>query len=279
MARRARSVDRAEEGLLYRLGEVLDQALRQPPTRDRFKAPSFDGTGDVGFFISQFEDVARANQWDEASARIHIRASLTDAATSCGQAEDMEHIIMALRARFGTTSRQAKAKLAALKKDQQTSLQEHAAEVDRLVGIAYEELPRANQQDMKLDIFQTSLSNPYLQRHLLAIQPGNLEEATRAGNEYLQIKTFTSNSTVRQVEEEEEGHTRQVADPMKEILKAMARLTEEVNQLKAAPHQIQRPDSNPRPRCYGCNKTGHLRSQCPTRPWPARQSGNETGPQ
>ena len=281
MARRARSADRLEEGVFYRLEEVLNRALEQPAARNQFKAPSFDGTGDVGFFIDQFQDVAQANQWNGAAARIHLRASLTDVASACGQAEDLEHIFIALRARFGITSREAKAKLAALKKEQHTSLQEHAAKVERLVNTAYAELPRNNQQDMKLDTFQTSLGNPYLQRHLLAIQPRTLEEAVRAGNEYLQIRPFQANSAIRQIEEEPEGQARQVDDPLQALLKAVSRLTEEVNALKTAPRSSHRQSSptNTGLRCYGCNRGGHLRRDCITKPWPTRQAGNEAGPQ
>ncbi len=125
MARRARSADRLDDGVLGQLGEVLERALKQTPleVRDRFRAPSFDGNGDVGFFISQFEDVARANRWDGVSARIHLRAAVTDAAATCGQGEDLEQIFTALRARFGITSREAKARLATLKRGTHISLQ------------------------------------------------------------------------------------------------------------------------------------------------------------
>lgn len=287
MARRAHSADRMEAGVVQQLGEVLNRILQQPLVeargRDQFQAPSFDGTGDVGFFISQFEDIAQANHWNNASTRIHLRAALKDTAAACGQAEDVEQIFTALRARFGLTGREAKARLAALRREKHTTLQEHAAEVDRLVGLAYEELPRHNRQDMKLDIFQTSLSNPYLQRHLLAIQPRTLEEAVRAGNEFLQIRTFQTNSSIRQVEEgETEDCTRQVEDPLQALLKAVAKLTEEVNTLKMAPQQNSRSSttfSSSNLRCFGCDKSGHLRRDCLTKPWPARQSGNEAGPQ
>ncbi len=137
---------------------------------------------------------------------------------------------------------------------------------------------------MKLHLFQTSLGNPYLQRHLLAIQPRNLEDAIRAGNGFLQIRTFHSNSSIRQVEEgEAEDHrTSKVEDPMSTLLKAVAKLTEEVNALKVAPrsHVQQTPShQNSGFRCFGCHRDGHVRRNCPTKPWPKGQEGNETGSQ
>ena len=44
---------------------------------------------------------------------------------------------------------------------------------------------------------------PFLQRHLLAIQPQSLTEAVEAESEYLQIKpSATYGASIRQVEEE-----------------------------------------------------------------------------
>ena len=42
----------------------------------RYKAPEFDGTGDVSLFERQFCDVVAANLWDEQAAIQHLRRSL-----------------------------------------------------------------------------------------------------------------------------------------------------------------------------------------------------------
>ena len=66
-AGRAGSAGRAGAGTMDRLAEVLERALltpRQPePRREVFKAPEFDGLGDVDLFIRQFSDVIDANEW------------------------------------------------------------------------------------------------------------------------------------------------------------------------------------------------------------------------
>ena len=33
--------------------------------KDAFKAPKYDGTGDVELFLQQFSDVAEANKWTD----------------------------------------------------------------------------------------------------------------------------------------------------------------------------------------------------------------------
>ena len=297
MARRARSAERPgnPDEILYRLTEVLQNALTNPlpplrAERERFKPPSYDGTGDVNFFIRQFEDVATANEWGRGPARIHLRAALKDSAVACGQAETVEGIMAALRARFGMTSREAKAKLAMLRRDHKTSLQEHAETVEKLVSIAYAEFPPQHIENMKLDLFHTTLGHAYLQRHLLAIQAPTLEAAIHAGNEFLQIKTHADGgASIRQVEEDElevPGSTRAISTPLDTLLLAMSKLTEEVQALKLGQSNRSMPPAERRPvRCFGCNKDGHVRRHCPTKPWPEapstqkRQTGNGHGPQ
>ena len=69
----------ADDGL-GRLAEILEgMATRDQPIR-RFKAPEYDGMSDIELFI-QLTDVARANQWDEGAALLHLRRSLTGKST------------------------------------------------------------------------------------------------------------------------------------------------------------------------------------------------------
>ncbi len=295
MARRARSAERpgSPDDVLYRLTEVLQQALANPrppvrAEREKFSPPSFDGTGDVNFFIRQFQDVAAANEWGRGPARIHLRAALKDSATACGKAETVEGIMAALQARFGMTSREAKAKLAMLRRDSRTSLQEHAETVEKLVGIAYAEFPQQHVEDMKLDLFHTTLGHPYLQRHLLAVQAPTLEAAIVAGNEFLQIKTHADGgASIRQVEEpvrDTPDSTRAVTTPLDTLLLAVSELTKEVKALKLT--KQTGPTERRVLKCFGCHRDGHMRRDCPNnKPRPEiptsqrRPAGNGYGPQ
>lgn len=65
------------------------------------------------------------------------------------------------------------------------SLQEHATEVQRLVGLAFVKLPGDCRHRMMLDIFYTSLSNASLQRHLLAAETTTLDSAVGTGHAFL----------------------------------------------------------------------------------------------
>ena len=75
--------------------------------------------------------------------------------------------------------------LAALRKDTRTTLQEHATEVERLVGVAYQEMDADQRREMTVEMFASTLSKPPLQWHLSAVATPTLEVAVRAGSEYL----------------------------------------------------------------------------------------------
>ena len=305
MARRDESTDRIGEDagmarMIERLTETLERTLanQQPAApiiqyRDAFKAPEYDGTGNVDYFVRQFNEVAIANAWTAEAGLIHLRAALRGVAKDCGQADTLPGVFASLQARFGISNREAKARLVSMKRDFKTTLQAHAAEVERLVNLAYADLPREHQIRMTMDIFYSSINNGYLQRHLLAINADTLEEAVRAGNEFLQIKVTVPGSSVRQVsgEEGEPEETNQVAqvvsNPWNALLQAMQKLTEEVNNLKSTQQteemtnrQSTRKEQKGRQtRCYGCRREGHIRKNCPTDPWPIKQQGNEASPQ
>ena len=73
MARRQRRAERdADLGEPDVVGRLVE-AVGRMPARDQFKAPVFDGKGDVDYFIQKFQDVAEANQWGQAAIRLHLR--------------------------------------------------------------------------------------------------------------------------------------------------------------------------------------------------------------
>ena len=77
--RRARSADGMDpQGMLF--GELIhalgDLRMDRQVVREAFKAPSFTGDSDVELFITQFTEVATANQWNQMATLLHLRESL-----------------------------------------------------------------------------------------------------------------------------------------------------------------------------------------------------------
>ena len=226
-----------------RLADLLTRLVNQPPPqapqREVFEPPTFDGTSDAECFIRQFQDVSLANKWTDDAAPLHIRAKLKRDTRDCGRADTLQSVYTSLRACFGMTRREARARLAGLKRSSWTTLQAHTTEVERLVQLAYEELPDQHRSDMAIEMFCSSLGHLQLQRHLLAIPLPDLQTAVRAENDYLQIQPANTPMDIRAVTQDSDPTTSktvtQVAtDPLQMLLKAVQDLTLEVSKLKKA---------------------------------------------
>lgn len=267
------------------LTKVLERMWHAPAAQHRvlFEAPKYEGKGDVELFVRQFSDVAQANEWPRAAALLHLRRALKDGATDCGRAETVEGIFNALRARYGLTPMEARAKLVAMRRDSKTTLQEHSTEVERLVEVAYAEIPQDLRRTMSVDIFSSTIGNGYLQRHLLAVPTPTLDEAVKASNEYLQVQTgyrYPKQSIhgVEDGREEEEDEprqpvstpTRQVAgvDPMVELMKVMRALTDKVEALNQPQRYPEEREQRMSSQCYNCGGTGHWSRDCRRRQAP-----------
>ena len=321
MTRRTRSAERPEalrtEGLggLERLTGVLERLLinqgtQGPPApRETFRAPEYDGNSDVEAFIRQFNDVAVANDWGPGSALLHIRERLRGQAKDCGHGQTIHGVFNNLRARFGLTPKEARAKLQGLKKDQQATLFEHATQIEKLTDIAFGEMSDRLKEEMAVDTFCGTLGNVYLQRHLLAVPTPTLEAAVRAGNEYLQVRPSIAShqaqpfrSDVRAVQPDETGQgeggrgpeepivvARTTPNTLELLLTSVTDLAKEVAKLKLYIHRPQSTtESGTRKkemaRCWGCNQEGHQRRSCPRKQanqrTPYKQDqGNAYGPQ
>ena len=101
-------------------------------------------------------------------------------------------------------------------------------------------------------------------------------EAVRVGSEYFQIgaqATTRQESRVATYDTEEIKPIQAkpvVVDTDRQMLEALNRLTEKVNQLKARLTTEQKQRST----CFECGEPGHFQSKCPCK----KKQGNELGP-
>ena len=278
----------AEERLIEAIEALVERQGREPgPAMPAFKAPQFDGEGDVEYYIQQFTDVAAANQWTEPAQLLYVRESLREGARDCGKAPTVAGVFTNLRARYGLTPREARARLASLRKDARTGLQEHASEVERLVGVAYQGMDGEQRREMAIETFASTLNNPSLQRHLLAVTTPTLEAAVRAGSEYLQIRPSQNSAPAVRLVEEEMVETDRVSPVTSETLMGnmvgvLQGLMSQLERLTTRAESSRPPKETNKAskKCWGCRKEGHLRKDCPTHPWETEKpQGNEMGPQ
>lgn len=289
--RRAQSADRVDGSggsELARLTDLLAQALTRQPAapRETFKAPEYDGATNVEEFILQFSEVAEANEWTPGATLLHLRNRLKEEAKECGQGPDVQTVFNALRVRFGMTGREARVKLANLKKGPSVSFHGHATEIERLCKIAYQGVPARQRADMAVETFCNTLGNLQLQRHLLAVATPDLESAVRAANEFMQLGGQSS-AGIRMIQPEEDqdmGMVRQTADPIQQLMRIVKDLAADVAQLKK--QSVLKKDGRsgqdkPTSVCHLCKQEGHWKRNCPKLKEALRivQQGNESSPQ
>jgi hypothetical protein len=268
-----------------RLTRLLATALqRQAPPR--FKPPKYDGSTDVELFVTQFNDVRHANNWDGAETLLHLRSCLEKDAIDCGRGEDYEEVLDNLRARFGLSVRQARDRLSALRREPNQSLHSLGVEVKRLVRLAYPTMAPADCTRLAVEALKKAIDDRALSRHLLALQCDTVESVVLAAEEYFQVagSNLKHRSTVAVLGRE--GPTSQTQpvenkDLMVRLVTALEQSSRVLAQF-AAQNQVAAGSGQNQParmtrslNCHKCGSPDHWKKNCPL----TRTSGNEEGPQ
>ena len=76
--------------LVHVLRELRMGQQQQVVRHEHFKPPSFTGEGDVELFITQFSEVATANQWNPMATLLHLREALQEGAKEYGRPGTVE---------------------------------------------------------------------------------------------------------------------------------------------------------------------------------------------
>ena len=275
---RARSADgMGQQEMLF--GELIhalrDLRVDRPAPREQFRAPQYSGESDVELFITQFTEVATANQWNQMATLLHLRESLQENVKEYGRYATTEAIFAALRGQFELTTKEARSRLSSLKKDSRKTLYDHANDVENLVRNAFEGLPEHVQAGMMLDTFCSSIENAALQRHLLGLQSDTVKAAIQHRNEYLQVKPvrLPSSSTNVRALRDPDSTDEEDEDPLAKLTRSIQLLAKKVELMEK---QAQQP-TKPKPRqmkCWGCQQVGQTRKECKTHPWTSTKSAN-----
>jgi len=128
--------------------------------RYRLKAPTFTGEEAVEQFIQEFHDVMEVTQWPPRVALLKLRMALMDKAKPYGVGPDIDGILASLRARFGISAIDARARLQKLRHDPHTSLQEHATTVSSLTPSALRSGMDWNHMRGSMAPWQTGRTSP-----------------------------------------------------------------------------------------------------------------------
>ena len=111
--------------------------------------------------------------------------ALRDKAKPYGTGPDIDGIFASVRARFGISAIDARARLQRLRRDPHTTLQEHATTVTKLAQIAFCDLPQVNRERYTFDAFVQSINNLGLHHQFLAKGVTTVEGALAVGEAYV----------------------------------------------------------------------------------------------
>ena len=177
--RRSRRSDSSSDGD-YRTFSSARSSRRRSHSRrrhrDSIKVGYFDGRSSLDSFLVKFNAAARYNGWTEADKCAHLKTSLTGAAAALlWQLEDASfgEIIDKLTAHYGSKE---VLELKCYRRKSSESLQEVAAELERLSALAYPGAMILMPDILAVDAFIEALDNTALlpscrseNRHLFAI--------------------------------------------------------------------------------------------------------------
>jgi len=224
-------------------------------------------------------------QWPPRVALLKLRMALRDKAKPYGTGPDIDGIFASLRAHFGISAIDARARLQRLRRDPHTTLQEHATTVMRLAQIAFCDLPQANRERYTYDAFVQSINDLGLHHQFLAKGVTTVEGALAVGEAYILASHMHRNRvascqvdagpsaapSVPNAETPAVANVTQMTLPSK-----VDHVTEMLAKLVAAlvppnPVDNTREPSGPRaqspgtgqPFCWECGRPGHFQKSCP----------------
>ena len=239
---------------------AITQALKLSNSTPRLeiRPPTFNGEGDLT--LKQFKDVADADGWTRVQRTLHLRSQLAGDAQWCGHGDNYQEIVDDLNARFGVSRRQARDRLAALKMRASQSIHSQAAEVFRMVKVAFPTLAEADQQAMALGYFTRAWESKSMQRLLLAVAPTTMKKAVQGIEEYLVVSE--PNQTPRAMPVDQSELPSQPS-ALEASLKAMAEaVTQQTLLLQQVLGKVGQKAARQQKGCFKCGGP-HMQRDCP----------------
>lgn len=198
----------------------------------QFKVPTFDGTSSWTAFRHQFEMVAKGNGWDDGHTLTALTLALRGDALLILEnlpedRRDLSSLIKALESRYGEKHLEHvfRAQLKERTQKSSESLQQWAAEIERLVRRAYAS-STSSVNDTVLQAFVDGIRDPEVRA---AVRLGHHKTLDAALAHALEVEAVRSDYRLHKV---------------REVVAAV------------------KPRGGPI--CYGCGERGHIRINCPT---------------
>ncbi|GBM68851.1 hypothetical protein AVEN_189741-1 [Araneus ventricosus] len=256
-----------------RLSELEDRPINFPAnpdltySRPTVKSLTFDGQTSWTVFKTQFDVVSSANRWNNRVKASQLVASLRGTAAEVLQGitsdklTDLMTIESALEARFGDShlTQFYRTELKTRRQKPGESLQILAADVERLMSLAYAECPQDVRDSLAAQYFVDAIRDEDTQHATRLMDAKDLKSALAYSMKYEAAKTVSKTSrNVRSIEVED-GTGKEKDEKFDCLLKTLEKL---LNSHVAGKRNT--PRRNPNVTCWKCNKKGHVQRECQT---------------
>ncbi|GBM43681.1 hypothetical protein AVEN_251393-1 [Araneus ventricosus] len=215
----------------------------------------------------QFDVVSSANGWNNRVKARQLVASLRGSAAEVLQGipsdklTDLTTIENALEAGFGDShlTQFYRTELKTRRQKPGDSLQVLAADVERLMSLAYAECPQDVQESLAAQYFVDAIIDEDTQHATRLMDAKDLKSALAYSMKYEAPKTVSKTSrNVRSIEVED-GTGKEKDEKFDCLLKTLEKLlNSHVAGKKSTPRR------NPNVTCWKCNKKGHVQRECQT---------------
>ncbi|GBO01473.1 hypothetical protein AVEN_222616-1, partial [Araneus ventricosus] len=254
-----------------RLSELEDRPINFPAnpdltySRPTVKSLTFDGQTSWTVFKTQFDVVSSANGWNNRVKASQLVASLRGSAAEVLQGipseklTDLMTIENALEARFGDShpTQFYRTELKTKRQKPGESLQVLAADVERLMSLAYAECPQDVRDSLAAQYFVDAIRDEDTQHATRLMDAKDLKSALAYSMKYEAAKTVSKTSrNVRSIEVED-GTGKEKDEKFDCLLKTLEKL---LNSHVAGKRNT--PRRNPNVTCWKCNKKGHVHREC-----------------
>ncbi|GBL77781.1 hypothetical protein AVEN_234609-1 [Araneus ventricosus] len=234
-------------------------------SRPTIKSLTFDGQTSWTVFKTQFDVVSSTNGWTDFVKASQLVASLRGSAAEVLQGipadklTDLTIIEKALESRFGDShlTQFYRTELKTRRQKPGERLQELAADVERLMSLAYAECPLDVRESLAAQYFVDAIRDEDTQHSTRLMDAKDLKSSLAYSMKYEAARSVSKTSRhVRSIETED--HMSRVKDDKFEFF--FNRLEELLNSSVAGKKNTPRRNSNVT--CWKCNKKGHVQREC-----------------
>ncbi|GBO29600.1 hypothetical protein AVEN_252115-1 [Araneus ventricosus] len=233
--------------------------------RPNIKSLTFDGQTSWTVFKTQFDLVSSTNGWTDFVKASQLVASLRGSAAEVLQGipavklTDLTTIEKALESRFGDShlTQFYRTELKTRRQKPGESLQELAADVERLMSMAYAECPLDVRESLAAQYFVDAIRDEDTQHSTRLMDAKDLKSSLAYSMKYEAARTVSKTSRhVRSMGTEH--HTSRERDDKFEFF--FNRLEKLLNSTVSG--RKNTPRRNPNVTCWKCNKKGHVQREC-----------------